>query len=222
MRDRFALPLSDTDLEEMRFYRPPAGSKEARDLQERRAALRGYLPSRRRSAESIAAPGLGTVAQFALDANGKEMSTTMALVRIMSALLRAKTWSVTSFSELARDAQSAERWNMLHPDEPARTSHVEHCLADAEITVAATDYVRAYPRLIAPFVPGEMVMLGTDGFCRSDTRASSRRFFEVDRYAIALSAPDRLAKREAISRTAVAQAIVRYNIETGDAPAWER
>jgi pyruvate dehydrogenase E1 component len=468
MRDRFDLPLSDVDLEEMRFYRPPVESKEARYLQERRAALGGYVPARRRTAPPIAAPDLGTVAQFALDANGKEMSTTMALVRIMNALLRDKTlgsrvvpivadeartfgmdnmfrqvgiyapegqlyepqdaesmlyyrearngqlleegineagalsswiaaatsysvnaqpmlpfyifysmfgfqrvgdliwaaadqrsrgfligatagrttlggeglqhqdgssqlaaaavpncraydpafayevavivdhgtrqmlergedvfyyltvmnenyaqpslpadayddiirgmhrvrtadrsagelpvqllgsgaillevlaaadllrddwridadvWSVTSFSELARDAQTVERLNMLHPDEPARTSHVERSLADVEITVVATDYVRAYPRLIAPFVPGDFVALGTDGFGRSDTRSALRGFFGVDRYAIVLAVLHRLVKRGARPAADALAAIARYELDAGSRPAWER
>ena len=82
MRDRFGLPLSDHDLEEMRFYRPAPGSKELQYLQDRRAALGGYLPSRRTTSRSVAVPPLTPMAQFAVEAGGKEMSTTMAVVRI--------------------------------------------------------------------------------------------------------------------------------------------
>jgi pyruvate dehydrogenase E1 component len=134
----------------------------------------------------------------------------------------ADVWSVTSFSELARDAQTVERLNMLHPDEPARTSHVERSLADVEITVVATDYVRAYPRLIAPFVPGDFVALGTDGFGRSDTRSALRGFFGVDRYAIVLAVLHRLVKRGARPAADALAAIARYELDAGSRPAWER
>jgi pyruvate dehydrogenase E1 component len=133
-----------------------------------------------------------------------------------------EVWSVTSFSELAREAQALERWNMLHPLETERTSHVETCLAGDEITVVATDYVRAYPKLIAPYVKGDYVTLGTDGFGRSDTRAELRRFFEVDRHAIVVAALYRLAKRGGVTAAAVQDAITRYGLETAGAPSWER
>ena len=467
-RDRFALPLSDADLEEMRFYRPAPDSKELRYLSQRRSALGGNLPVRRSAVFPIAIPKLDTFANFAITANGKEMSTTMAAVRLFNALLRDKqlgprvvpivadeartfgmdnmfrqigiyapegqlyqpqdaesmlfyreavdgqlleegineagalsswiaaatsysvhnqpmlpfyifysmfgfqrvgdliwaaadqrsrgfligatagrttlggeglqhqdgsshvvaatvpncraydpafayevaviidhgarrmmtdgedvfyyitvmnenyaqpslpsdayanivkgmhrvrswkpesntkrvrllgsgailvevlaaadllhddfdvdveVWSVTSFSELAREAQAAERWNMLHPHDPVRTSHVERCLVGDEVTVAATDYVRAYPRLIAPFVRGDFVTLGTDGFGRSDTRAELRRFFEVDRHAVVVAALHRLAKRGAIGVATVGEAIIKYAIDADATPAWER
>ena len=474
MRDRFDLPLSDRDLEEMRFYRPQAGSKELEYLRERRAALGGSLPSRRPSSTAFSVPAAADISQFALAADGKEMSTTMAVVRIFNALLRdkelgprvvpivadeartfgmdnmfrsvgiyapkgqlyepqdassmlfyreatdgqlleegiteagalsswiaaatsysvhglpmlpfyifysmfgfqrvgdliwaaadqrsrgfligatagrttlsgeglqhqdgsshvvaatvpncraydpafayelavivdhgarqmmqngedvfyyltvtnenyaqpsipddahdgiikgmhrlrawsaepgvkkqrgkkrvrllgsgailleviaaadllrddwdvdAEVWSVTSFSELARDARTVERWNMLHADEPERISHVETCLPGDDISVVATDYVRAYPDLIAPYVDGEFVVLGTDGFGRSDTRAKLRRFFEVDRYAVALGALHRLAKAGLITREQIHDAVARYGVETDGEPAWDR
>ncbi len=474
MRDRFDLPLSDRDLEEMRFYRPQAGSKELEYLRERRAALGGSLPSRRASSTALPVPAAADISPFALTADGKEMSTTMAVVRIFNALLRdkelgprvvpivadeartfgmdnmfrsvgiyapkgqlyepqdassmlfyreatdgqlleegiteagalsswiaaatsysvhglpmlpfyifysmfgfqrvgdliwaaadqrsrgfligatagrttlsgeglqhqdgsshvvaatvpncraydpafayelavivdhgarqmmqngedvfyyltvtnenyaqpsipddahdgiikgmhrlrawsaeagtkkqrgkkrvrllgsgailleviaaadllrddwdvdAEVWSVTSFSELARDARTVERWNMLHADEPERVSHVETCLPGDEISIVATDYVRAYPDLIAPYVEGEFVVLGTDGFGRSDTRAKLRRFFEVDRYAVALAALHRLAKAGVIARECPRDAVARYSIDTDGGAAWDR
>ena len=133
-----------------------------------------------------------------------------------------ETWSVTSFSELARAAQTAERWNMLHPAEAPHISHVEACLSGDAVTVVATDYVRAYPRLIAPYVNGDFVALGTDGFGRSDTRAELRRFFEVDRYAVVVATLHALAKRGAVEMARVSEAIARYGIRAGDAPSWER
>jgi pyruvate dehydrogenase E1 component len=88
--------------------------------------------------------------------------------------------------------------------------------------VAATDYVRAYPRLIAPFVEGDFVVLGTDGFGRSDTRHELRRFFEVDRHAVVIATLHQLAKRGAIAATVVRDAIERYEIAVDGAPSWER
>jgi pyruvate dehydrogenase E1 component len=468
MRDRFNLPLSDGDLEEMRFYRPAENSKELNYLRERRAALGGGLPARRTTSTSIAVPALKDVSNFAVDAAGKEMSTTMAVVRIFNALLRDKelgprvvpivadeartfgmdnmfrqvgiyapegqlyepqdaasmlfyreakdgqlleegineagalsswiaaatsysvhdrpllpfyifysmfgfqrvgdliwaaadqrsrgfligatagrttlggeglqhqdgsshvvaasvpncraydpafayevaviidhgarrmmtqgvdefyyltvmnenyaqpsmppdayadivkgmhrlrawpashtekrvrllgsgaillevlaaadllrdewgvdteVWSVTSFGELARDARAVERWNMLHPADVPQLSHVEQCLGGDAITVAATDYVRAYPSIIAPFVGGDFVALGTDGFGRSATRAELRRFFEVDRHAITLAALRRLAKRGALPVSDVSAALSRYGLDIDTPPPWER
>ena len=90
-RDRFELPLSDADVAAMKFYRPAEDSREMRYLRERRAALGGALPARRRSAETLPIPALSVYAQFALQAAGKPMSTTMAAVRLLSALLKDKT-----------------------------------------------------------------------------------------------------------------------------------
>jgi pyruvate dehydrogenase E1 component len=88
-RDRFRLPLSDTDVEQVKFYKPAENSPEMQYLHARRAALGGYLPRRRRvAAKGLTVPSLHTWGQFALDANGREMSTTMALVRMLTALLK--------------------------------------------------------------------------------------------------------------------------------------
>jgi pyruvate dehydrogenase E1 component len=125
---------------------------------------------------------------------------------------------VTSFSELARDAAAVQRWNRLHPEHEPRQSHVEILLAGSPLTVAATDYVRAYPQLIAPYVPGRYVTLGTDGFGRSDTRAALRRFFEVSAESIVLATLGALAQDGLLERSAPAEAIRRYGIDA-DAPS---
>jgi pyruvate dehydrogenase E1 component len=135
--------------------------------------------------------------------------------------LSAEIWSVTSFSELARDAAAAERWNRLHPQHSARVSHVRQCLAGGDTPIiAATDYVRAYPQLIAPYLEASYSVLGTDGFGRSDTRAALRRFFEVDRQHIAVCALYALAMAGTIDRSIVAQAIERFGLKPEVAAPW--
>src|SRR5439155_11363806 len=90
-------------------------------------------------------------------------------------------WSVTSYSELYRDGHACERWNMLHPGENGRVPYVSQCLRDAPgVFVAASDYVKALPDSIDRWLPRPLVALGTDGFGRSESRASLREFFEVD------------------------------------------
>ncbi|MGY2049012.1 alpha-ketoglutarate dehydrogenase [Methylobacterium sp. JK268] len=460
-RDRFALPLSDAEVERLDFYRPPEESAELRYLRERREALGGYLPKRRRTADPVAVPDLAASGGFALEADGKEMSTTMAAVRILGNLLRhkalgprivpivadeartfgmanlfrqvgiysplgqlyepedagsmlfykesrdgqlleegiteagaisswvsaataysvhglamlpfyiyysmfgfqrvgdliwaaadqrargfligatagrttlggeglqhqdgsshlvaatipncraydpafayemavildhgtrrmmqegrdefyyvtamnenyaqpsmpagvedgiirglyrttafgegeavrlvgsgailpeviaaarmlAEEWgigsavfSATSFSELARDAQAAERAARLQPGTEAPRSHVAALLPGRAPVIAATDYVRAYPQLIAPHVEGRFVALGTDGFGRSDTRSRLRRFFEVDRQHVVVAALAALADEGALPRAKVAEAVARYGLDP-EAPA---
>ena len=134
--------------------------------------------------------------------------------------VHSEVFSVTSFSELAREASDVHRWNRLHPNDAPRVSHVEEQLQNAEITVAATDYVRAYPQLISPYVNGIYITLGTDGFGRSDTRAALRRFFEVDRYSIVLAALDGLARKRCLPREALVRAIDRYGLDPGAAAPW--
>lgn len=127
----------------------------------------------------------------------------------------ADVWSATSFNELRREAQDVHRWNLLHPDQPQRKSYVEQCLeATRGPIVAATDYVRAYPDLIRPYVPRRYVTLGTDGFGRSDTRAQLRRFFEVDRHYVVLAALKALADDGVLPHARAAEAIRKYGIDT--------
>ena len=126
----------------------------------------------------------------------------------------SSVWSVTSFSELSREARELARWNRLHPDEERRISHLERCLAEPVPAIAASDYVVAYPQLIASYVRNRFVALGTDGFGRSDARAALRRFFEVDRHHIVLAALAALADEGSIARSTLKQAIERYGLNT--------
>ena len=126
----------------------------------------------------------------------------------------ADVWSCPSFTELRREGLDVERWNLLHPAEPSRQSHVETCLGGrVGPVVAATDYIKAFADQIRPFVPSRYRVLGTDGFGRSDYRRKLRAFFEVDRHFVAVAALKALADEGTIKPSAVAEAIVRYGID---------
>ena len=123
-------------------------------------------------------------------------------------------WNVTSFSELRRDAEETERWNLTHPNKKQQKSHLEKSLSKNTVpTVAVSDYVKMLAEQIAPYVPGPFYSLGTDGFGRSDTRENLRHFFEVDRYYIALTALRALADDGVVEMTKVEQAMKKYNID---------
>ena len=134
--------------------------------------------------------------------------------------IAAEVWSATSYSELEREARDCERWNRLHPLEPARPCHLLNCLNGPLPIVAASDYLRAWPLSIAPYLQARMTALGTDGFGRSDTRAALRRFFEVDRQHIVLAALSELAQGAA-GQQRCAQAIQRYALEAGSLAPWQ-
>jgi pyruvate dehydrogenase E1 component len=133
----------------------------------------------------------------------------------------AEVFSVTSFSELARDAREAERWNRLHPQQPARRSHLAACLPKGAPVVAVSDYVRAVPQMIGSYVDSAYTVLGTDGFGRSDTRAALRDFFEVDRHHIVLAALTALVEQGSLERGVCQQAIERYALQTDREAPWK-
>jgi pyruvate dehydrogenase E1 component len=126
----------------------------------------------------------------------------------------ADIWSVTSFNELRRDGQDVERWNMLHPEEKPRTSYVADQLKGGKgPIVAATDYMRSYAEQIRPYLEAPYSVLGTDGFGRSDMRSQLRKFFEVNRYYVALAALKALADQGAVKADVVTQAMKKYKID---------
>ncbi len=126
----------------------------------------------------------------------------------------ADIWSVTSFNELRREALAVTRWNLLHPDQPAKTSHVENCFNDRKGPfVAATDYMKIYADQIREFIPGTYRVLGTDGFGRSDTREKLRHYFEVDRFFITVAALKVLAEEGLVPAERVVHAIEKYGID---------
>jgi pyruvate dehydrogenase E1 component len=126
----------------------------------------------------------------------------------------ADVFSVTSFSELRRDALSVARWNMLHPSEPAKKTHIEEALAGREGPfIAATDYMKTVADQVRQWVPGRYVALGTDGFGRSDSRAELRRFFEVDRHYVVVAALKALADEGKIDVQTVSVAMKKFGID---------
>jgi pyruvate dehydrogenase E1 component len=152
--------------------------------------------------------------------------TLLAEALAAAALLRddwgvqAEVFSATSYSELAREAREVERYHRLHPMEAPRTSHLQRLLPGTAPVVAVSDWVRAWPATIAPYLEARLTVLGTDGFGRSDTRAELRGFFEVTRHHVVLAALDALAARGEVPREACAQAISRYGIDANAAVPW--
>jgi pyruvate dehydrogenase E1 component len=126
----------------------------------------------------------------------------------------ADVFSAPSFSELRRDALDCERWNLLNPDQPPRVPYVAQCLGDRQGPfIAATDYVRNVPEQVRQWVPGEFVVLGTDGYGRSDARAELRHHFEVDRRFIVLAALKALADDQKLDRATLTKAIADLGID---------
>ncbi|MEB7894374.1 pyruvate dehydrogenase (acetyl-transferring), homodimeric type [Serratia marcescens] len=123
-------------------------------------------------------------------------------------------WSATSLSELRRNGMAAERWNLLHPEDPPKVPYIQSLLAaHPGPVVVATDYMKIVGDQIKPFLPDRtFIALGTDGFGRSDTREALREFFEVNRHFIALAALKLLADEGRIARSEVNRAMALYGI----------
>ena len=137
--------------------------------------------------------------------------------------IAANVWSVTSWSEMRRDGMACERHNRLHPTGPRRVSHAQQQLSQhSGPVIAASDHVTAVPDLIRAYVPRRYVVLGTDGYGRSDSRENLRRFFEMDRHQIAVAALSALADENCICPATVTAAIERYGIDATIAPPWTR
>jgi len=126
----------------------------------------------------------------------------------------ADVWSATSYKQLRSDALNVRRWNMLHPGEEPRRSYIEQTLENEEgVFVAASDYMRLVPDQIAPWVPGGLTTLGTDGFGRSDTRPALRRYFEVDAEFIVIAALYALAEQGHLKMADVEKAIRELGVD---------
>ncbi|WP_025355415.1 pyruvate dehydrogenase (acetyl-transferring), homodimeric type [Kutzneria albida] len=128
--------------------------------------------------------------------------------------VQADVWSATSWSELRRDAVEVDRFNMLHPEAEPRVPYVTQVLSEAAgPVVAASDWMRAVPDLIRPWVPTDMITLGTDGFGFSDTRPAARRHFLVDAQSIAVGVLTALARRGEVEHSVVVEASRKYKID---------
>ncbi len=128
--------------------------------------------------------------------------------------VQADVYSVTSYNELRRDALSVERWNRMHPAEPARKPYILQAIeGTAAPIIAASDYMKIVSDQIAPWLPGRMTSLGTDGFGRSDNRKHLRRHFEVDAESIAAAALSRLARDGQFDAQRAQAAIVELGLK---------
>jgi pyruvate dehydrogenase E1 component len=126
----------------------------------------------------------------------------------------ADVWSATNYKRLRNEALRCRRWNMLHPTQPPRKSYLETVLEPEHgAFVAVSDFMKSVPDQIAPWVPGGLMTLGTDGFGRSDTRPRLRRFFEVDAECIVIATLYALAQRGELSRETVAKAIRELGVD---------
>jgi len=178
----------------------------------------GILKGMYRLHEGPAGSGLGrSIPRVQLLGSGTILREVLAGAELLEKDfgVAADIWSVTSFNELRRDGIETARWNMLHPEETPRLSHVEQCLKDRDgPVVAATDYMKLFSDQVRAFLQDKhFIALGTDGFGRSDTREKLRRFFEVDRHYVAVAALKALADTEVVPPKKVAEAIGRYGID---------
>ncbi len=135
--------------------------------------------------------------------------------------ISADVWSVTSFTELRRNGLEIERARLLHSENKPDLSWVEQCLnSTTGPVIAASDYVRAVPDLIRPWIPRRYITLGTDGYGRSDTRAALRKFFEVDRFSIAFAAISALAREGVIKSTYLSKFRKKYGYSPPPTAPW--
>jgi len=128
--------------------------------------------------------------------------------------VQTDVWSVTSYTELRRDAQAVERWNRLHPAEKEKVPYLVTALADAKGPIIATsDYMKSVPDLLTPWLPSRMVALGTDGFGRSDNREHLRRHFEVNAESIVGATLSKLARDGKFKPKAAQKAMVELGLD---------
>ncbi|WP_182868882.1 pyruvate dehydrogenase (acetyl-transferring), homodimeric type [Rhodopirellula sp. JC639] len=152
----------------------------------------------------------GAKARVQLFGSGAILNCVLAAQELLAEKygVASDVWSVTSYTQLRRDAAACDRWNMLHPTETPKKSYLEEVLDGVEGPfISASDYVRALGEQLTPWIPGDYFVLGTDGMGRSETRESLRRHFEVDKESITIATLSRLSKAGVVSPTDVKQAI---------------
>ena len=143
--------------------------------------------------------GSGAILRYALDAQK---------ILAEKYQVASDVWSVTSYTQLRRDAQTCERWNMLHPDQTPRKSYIETVLDGVKgPIISASDNVRAVAEQLLPYINSDYYVLGCDGLGRSETRQALRRHFEVDAASITIAALYRLSKQGVLPGSEVAKAI---------------
>ena len=134
--------------------------------------------------------------------------------------ISSDVWSVTSYTQLRREAQECQRWNMLNPGKKPRKSYLEEQLDGVdEPVIAASDYICALAEQIAPWIPGGMIALGTDGMGRSESRQALRRHFEVDAESITLAALNQLVQQDKFDKKKLPKVIKQLEIDPNKASA---
>jgi pyruvate dehydrogenase E1 component len=129
--------------------------------------------------------------------------------------IEADVWSVTSYTELRREALAVERWNRLHPAEALKKSYLETTLEGTKgPIIAASDYMKSIPDMLSPWLPTRLVSLGTDGFGRSDNREYLRRHFEVSAEAIAGATLSKLVREGKVKPKVAQKALTELGLDT--------
>ncbi len=173
----------------------------------------GYLFEQRKGNVSVNLLGSGPILRESIEA---------AKILQEDFDIGSNVFSITSFTELAKQAREVERSNRLSATEKKEKSFVQNLINNEDPIIATSDYTRAYPQLISSYLSNAFIALGTDGFGRSDTRENLRKFFEVDRFHIAISALDALCDQGTISKSVLILAVKKYNINGNSDHPWNK
>ena len=173
----------------------------------------GYLFEQRKENVSVNLLGSGPILRESIEA---------AKILQEDFNIGSNVFSITSFTELAKQAREVERSNRLSATEKKEKSFVQNLINNEDPIIATSDYTRAYPQLISSYLSNAFIALGTDGFGRSDTRENLRKFFEVDRFHIVISALDALCDQGTISKSVLILAIKKYNINGNSDHPWNK
>ena len=173
----------------------------------------GYLFEQRKGNVSVNLLGSGPILRESIEA---------AKILQEDFDIGSNVFSITSFTELAKQAREIERSNRLSATEKKEKSFVQNLINNEDPIIATSDYTRAYPQLISSYLSNAFIALGTDGFGRSDTRENLRKFFEVDRFHIVLAALDALCDQGTISKSVLISAVKKYNINGNSDHPWNK
>jgi pyruvate dehydrogenase E1 component len=161
--------------------------------------------------------------QVILIGSGSILNESIKAQKILDSFgIGSTVWSATSFNMLRKDGMEKERFNELNPTSKHEKTYVEECLPSSETPViAATDYMRAYPEQIRPFIKAPYYTLGTDGYGRSDSRQKLREFFEVDANNIARLAIYSLFCKGDINKKEIASLYKKLKVDSSKPNPWE-